>query len=160
EEHAARPRLNVRQEGSGLTVIQPFLPPQTEFLPQVSAENRRINRRLVEEWLQGEGYHDVIRWHYAPMALYLAGACSERGVVYDCMDEVSAFKGAPRELVQRERELIGEAAVIFTGGRSLYDAKRPLHPKVYRFDSGVEVEHFQQAAQPETTIPPDVAGLP
>jgi glycosyltransferase involved in cell wall biosynthesis len=114
----------------------------------------------VAEWLQSSGYRDVIRWHYAPMALYLAETCSERGVVYDCMDELSAFKGAPPELMDRERELIAQAAVVFTGGRSIFEAKRPLHPNTYRFDSGVEVEHFQQAARPETTLPDDAAQLP
>jgi glycosyltransferase involved in cell wall biosynthesis len=160
ERHRERPELRVRQEDSGVTILQPLLPPQNEPLPQVAPENQRLNRKLVAEWLRNAGYRDVLRWHYAPMALYLAETCSERGVVYDCMDELSAFKGAPPELVERERELMAQAAVVFTGGRSIYEAKRALHPRTYRFDSGVEVEHFQQAAQPETTIPEDVASLP
>src|SRR5207245_964337 len=120
-QHRDRPQLRVRPEGPRLTVIQPLLPPQGEFLPQVSAENQRLNRKLVAEWLQNAGFREIVRWHYAPMALYLAQVCSERGVVYDCMDELSAFKGAPPELVERERELIAQAAVVFTGGRSLFE---------------------------------------
>ena len=110
------PRLEVRHEPLNVTVVQPLLPPQEEFLPAVSPENKRLNRPMVEEFLAREGYRDVVRWHYAPMAIYLAGACSERAVVYDCMDELSAFKGAPPELIERERELMRQADVVFTGG--------------------------------------------
>jgi UDP-galactopyranose mutase len=154
------PALDVRRETANLTVIRAHLPPQEEPLPAVSAENRRLNLELVRAYLRDNGFTDVLRWHYAPMAVYLREACSSRAVVYDCMDELSAFKGAPPELAQRERELIAEADVIFTGGRSLYQGKRDLHPRVYRFDSGVELEHFQRATQTETPVPEDAARLP
>jgi UDP-galactopyranose mutase len=154
------PALDVRQESDALTVIRAYLPPQEEELPAVSPENRRLNFDLVRAFLRENGFADVLRWHYAPMALYLREACPSRAVVYDCMDELSAFKGAPPELAQRERELIAEADVIFTGGRSLYQGKQDLHPRVYRFDSGVELEHFQRATRNETPIPEDAAQLP
>jgi UDP-galactopyranose mutase len=153
-------RLETRVEPPNITVVQPFLPPQEEFLPAVSPENKRLNRELVEEWLQRAGFQDVVRWHYAPMAIYLAGACPERGVVYDCMDELSAFKGAPPELIERERELMRQADVVFTGGRSMFENKRAYHPNIYRFDSGVDVTHFQKATLPETLVPDDADELP
>src|SRR5437879_7159486 len=80
-------RLESRLEPPNVTVVQTFLPPQEEFLPAVSRENQALNRKLVEEFLARGGYQDGVCWHYAPMALYLAGACTERAVVYDCMDE-------------------------------------------------------------------------
>lgn len=149
-----------REANANLTVIRACLPPQEEALPSVSPDNRRLNFELVREFLQENRFTDVLRWHYAPMAIYLRDACSSRAVAYDCMDELSAFKGAPPELAQRERELIAEADVIFTGGRSLYQGKKDLHPRVYRFDSGVELEHFGRATRPETPVPEDAARLP
>lgn len=154
------PRLEAHPAAANITVLQPFLPPQREFLPAVSPENQRLNRELIETFLARGGYQDVVRWHYAPMAIYLAGACSERAVVYDCMDELSAFKGAPAELVDRERELLRQADVVFTGGRSMYENKRLLHDNIYRFDSGVDVNHFQQATLPDTLVPDDADELP
>src|SRR5262245_34855246 len=94
------------------------------------------------------------------MALYLAETCSERGVVYDCMDELSAFKGAPPELVERERDLLADADLVLTGGRSIYLGKKDLNPSTHRFDSGVDVDHFQQATRPETPVPPAARNLP
>jgi len=140
--------------------VRTFLPPQEEFLPAVSRENQRQNRELIQAFLARGGYRDVVRWHYAPMAIYLAGACSERAVVYDCMDELSAFKGAPPDLIERERELMRQADVVFTGGRSMYENKRVYHSSIYRFDSGVDVEHFQKATLPETLVPDDADELP
>jgi UDP-galactopyranose mutase len=153
-------RLETREEPPNITVVQPFLPPQKEFLPAVSLENQRLNRELVEEFLARAGFQDVVRWHYAPMAIYLGKACSERVVVYDCMDELSAFKGAPPELVDREWELMGQADVVFTGGRSMHENKRASHDNIYRFDSGVDVAHFQKATFPETVVPDDAEELP
>jgi len=152
--------LDVRRDSENLTVVRACLPPQEEALPSVSPENRRLNFELVRDFLQENRFTDVLRWHYAPMAIYLRETCPFRAVIYDCMDELSAFKGAPPELAQRERELIAEADVIFTGGRSLYQGKKDLHPRVYRFDSGVELEHFGRAIQTETPVPEDAARLP
>jgi UDP-galactopyranose mutase len=153
-------RLATSNPAPNITVAQPFVPGQREHLPAVSAANQRLIRALVEEFLAREGYRDVVRWHYAPMALYLAGACPERAVVYDCMDELSAFAGAPPELIERERDLMRQADVMFTGGRSMHEKKRSFHGNIHRFDSGVDVEHFQKAARPETRVPEDVARLP
>jgi glycosyltransferase involved in cell wall biosynthesis len=152
-------RLETSQPAPNLTVAQPFVPGQAEPLPAVSRENQMLIRGLVEEFLGREGYRDVVRWHYAPMALYLAGGCSERAVVYDCMDELSAFKGAPPELIERERDLMAQADVMFTGGRSMHEKKAPHHRNIHRFDSGVDVAHFQRAADPSTPVPED-ARLP
>jgi UDP-galactopyranose mutase len=79
-------------------------------------------------------------------------------VIYDCMDELSGFLGAPPELLERERELLAWADAVFTGGPSLYRAKRDRHPHVYCFPSSVDVEHFAQAGV--APDPEDQAALP
>jgi len=152
------PRLEVREAG-GITVLQPHTPPQEEHLPSVSAANREIIRGLVGPYLQEHGYTGGVRWHYAPMATYLADLSDSPTVVYDCMDELSAFRGAPPELVQREQELMAEADVMFTGGLSMWLNKKQHHNNCHRFDSGVDVEHFQQATLPETEVPEDARNL-
>src|SRR3712207_7004458 len=43
--------------------------------------------------------------------------------VFDCMDELSAFVGAPRELRDLEGLLLARSDLVFTGGRSLYEAR-------------------------------------
>lgn len=154
------PRLVTREATNGITVLQPHVPPQAEFLPRVSAANQQIVRRLVGPYIRENGFTGGIRWHYAPMATYMRDLSNDRLVVYDCMDELSAFKGAPPELVDRERDLMREAAVMFTGGLSMWLNKKQYHPNCHRFDSGVDVRHFQQATLPETEVPEDARHLP
>jgi UDP-galactopyranose mutase len=79
--------------------------------------------------------------------------------VYDCMDQLSAFQAAPPELLLREAELFQRADLVFTGGHTLYEAKRSQHPHVYAFPSAVDVEHFAQARLAQED-PIDQAGLP
>jgi UDP-galactopyranose mutase len=153
------PRLEVR-EANGVTVAQPHVPPQEEHLPRVSRANQQIIRDLLRPFVEQQGFTGGVRWHYAPMATYLADLSRARTVVYDCMDELSGFKGAPPELVERERELMAEADLMFTGGLSMWLNKRQHHPNCHRFDSGVDVDHFGQAVRPETAVPPDARDLP
>ncbi|MDQ3260831.1 MAG: FAD-dependent oxidoreductase, partial [Pseudomonadota bacterium] len=113
-------------------------------------------RRLLRGFLEREGYarsddhrspsaHDYLAWFYTPMALPLLQELTPRAVVFDCMDELSAFKNAPRQLLQRENALMAVANVVFTGGRSLYRIKQSRHPNVHCFPSSVDRPHFAQA---------------
>lgn len=101
-------------------------------------------QRLVAEQIRKQGIEDYWTWFYTPMALPFASGLKPRGVVYDCMDELSAFKNAPRQLLQRENALFKIADLVFTGGRSIYNAKRDRHPDVHCFPSSVDAEHFQR----------------
>jgi glycosyltransferase involved in cell wall biosynthesis len=102
-----------------------------------------------------------VQWFYTPMpAPTMLGAFDERGVVYDCMDELSQFRFAPPELVDRERLLMSHADVVFTGGRRLYEAKSRRHGNVHFFGCGVDVEHFSRARDANTSIAPEIDGLP
>lgn len=108
----------------------------------------RVVAPLLRNWREAEGLGEGVAWFYTPMALgMLAGATPEL-VVYDCMDELSAFLNAPAELRAKERELFARADLVFTGGPSLYRAKAAQHPRVYCFPSSVDVEHYAEARQP------------
>jgi len=156
-----RPFLAVRPEEQGrVVVLQPHLAPQEEPLPRVSAPNRERAKELLGHYFDSIGLRTAIRWHYSPMALYLREVLPGHTVVYDCMDELAAFRGAPPELPALERELLREAALVFTGRRSLYLQKRALHRNCHRLDSGVDVDHFARALRPDTPVPPAVAMLP
>ena len=99
-------------------------------------------QQLVADAMQEQDIFDYWVWFYTPMAYPLAAELSPRGIVYDCMDELTAFKSAPRQLVQRENALFKAADLVFTGGRSLYAAKRGRHPSVHCFPSSVDAQHF------------------
>jgi UDP-galactopyranose mutase len=87
----------------------------------------------------------LVAWLYTPMALPLAEALGPEAIVYDCMDELSLFLGAPPELLSREAALLECADVMFTGGPSLFRAKQARHPNVHCFPSSVDAAHFRLA---------------
>lgn len=108
---------------------------------------KKLLRQLVRD------YEDHIAWFYTPMALPLLQELHPKLVVYDCMDALSAFKNAPKQLQQRESALLKTADLVFTGGPSLYRAKRDQHPNVHCFPSSVDTRHFLQALDRSNSHP-------
>jgi len=105
-----------------------------------------------------EGEKPVV-WFYTPMALPLLQSFEPSLVVYDCMDELAAFKNPPKQLVQRENALLNIADLCFTGGPSLYNSKKERHNNAHCFSSSVDAKHFQQA-QDRSYSHPDQANIP
>jgi UDP-galactopyranose mutase len=106
-----------------------------------TAEMKHLLRRIFRE-LQIESY---FFWYYTPMALAISEDYNPLMIIYDCMDELSAFKFAPQELKDREKELMAKADIVFTGGHSLYESKKHLHHNIHAFPSSIDVEHFYKA---------------
>jgi UDP-galactopyranose mutase len=135
----------------GVHVVTPILAPDGEPEPRLAA----LADRLVDE----QAIRRPILWYETPMALGWTRHLDRALVVYDCMDQLSAFEQAPLELLAREAELLSIADLVFTGGDSLYEAKRSMHPAVHAFPSAVDVRHFR-AARVGLSEPQDQAGLP
>jgi len=112
--------------------------------PGYHDDHLAILQRFLTEGMAAAKIEDYWIWFYTPMALPLAAELEPRGIVYDCMDELTLFKNAPRQLVQRENMLFKEADLVFTGGPSLYRSKKDRHPNVHCFPSSVDARHFSQ----------------
>jgi UDP-galactopyranose mutase len=139
--------IHVDAPGSSLAIQSPA-PGVTVLVPQLGQDasdaDARI-RALLDAYLAPRDTRGMVLWYYTPMSLALGGHLPASLVVYDCMDELSAFRGAPPALLDNERALLARADVVFTGGYSLYEAKRHLHHNVHAFPSSVDVTHFAQA---------------
>lgn len=114
-----------------------------------------VLRGLLDTFLSINGPQDIL-WYYTPMALEFSAHVNATRV-YDCMDELSMFAGAPPHLRAMEAQLLASSAVVFTGGKSLYYSKRRLHHNVYCFPSAVDALHFSGASRPEPEV---LAGTP
>jgi glycosyltransferase involved in cell wall biosynthesis len=102
-----------------------------------------------------EGERPVV-WFYTPMALPLLQGFDPSLVIYDCMDELAAFKNAPKQLLQRESALLNIADLVFTGGPSLYQSKRERHANAHCFSSSVDAKHFRKALDRSDSHPEQV----
>lgn len=100
-----------------------------------------------------------VGWFYSASFVPLLLRIKFEKVVYDCMDELSLFKGAPANLIKQEKYLMAYADIIFTGGKSLYESKKVLHDNVYCFPSSVDEAHFAKALN-GIAIPDDIATIP
>ena len=101
---------------------------------------------LIEDHLAAGSIDQYAVWFYTPMALPLMAELTPMAVVYDCMDELAAFRGAPRQMLQREASLLRRADLVLTGGPSLYEAKKATNPHVLCLPSAVDAGHFQHTA--------------
>lgn len=133
--------LRVSRREEGLRVVTPVLPHAAAPLQTPTLQ------RLLDQMLATYGIRKFTAWYYTPLALAFSGHLSPRRVVYDCMDELSNFKDAPPELAQAEQQLLDRAHVVFTGGHSLFEAKRGRHADVHAFPSSIDRAHFAAARQ-------------
>jgi|GEM_PF-1510933 glycosyltransferase involved in cell wall biosynthesis len=135
------PHLRVWQPAANVHVLEPQTPVAASGFHD---EQVPMLRELLDPVLAR--LERPVLWFYTPMALPIVTEAQAGLVVYDCMDELSAFRFAPKQLQQREAALFRRADVVFTGGRSLYRAKRGRHPEVWCFPSCVDVRHFAREA--------------
>jgi len=105
-------------------------------------------RDILEDLFHAESISKYIFWYYTPMALKFSMDFKPVLVIYDCMDELAAFKFAPAELTELEKELFKRADLVFTGGYSLYEHKKQLHHNIYPLPSSIDKEHFALAKKP------------
>ncbi|WP_434042554.1 MULTISPECIES: glycosyltransferase family 1 protein [Sorangium] len=150
------PRLEeAASEHRGVCVATPHLPAGVG-----PSRASAMQRELLDGMMKRHGITDHVLWYYTPMALSFSRHLAPAATVYDCMDELSAFAGAPPALKEREAELLRLSDLVFAGGASLYEAKRALHPSVHALPSSVDVAHFARARAASRAEPADQAGIP
>lgn len=154
------PELIRRRAPEGVEVLTPHLP-----LGRGHDADAVMQRDLllgtIHAWRAGHEHRPrrMIAWFYTPMALDYAADLTPDVTVYDCMDELSAFRGASPRMLAQEASLLDRADLVFTGGQSLFEAKRDRHPRVSCFPSSIDTAHFAGARQGGTD-PADQAGIP
>jgi glycosyltransferase involved in cell wall biosynthesis len=126
----------------------------------VDRERRRlVQLALTNERVAGQ-FQNPVQWFYDPMAVTaFGGHMNEIATVYDCMDELSKFKGAPPGIIEREQELLALADVVFTGGRKLFESKKPFNDNCHFYGCGVDVAHFGKARDSATPLPGDLLAI-
>lgn len=137
--HAGADKHVIQSKKDNLIIIKPYLNEHDHL-----DKNERL-KNIISDFFNEQQIENFISWYYSPMALLFSDHLQPQLIVYDCMDELSAFKFAPPELKQAEQELLQKADVVFTGGHSLYKAKKHLHHHIYSFPSSIDKDHFHKA---------------
>lgn len=136
------PRIEARWEGVRgfeVEVLVPFTPVDA---PGFDDAQLAVLLPLLAREFARRDVADPLVWLYTPMALPLVANLRPRALIYDCMDELSAFRHAPAQLRQREIALMACADLVLCGGPSLYQARVGQHPNLHCLPSAVDPGHF------------------
>ncbi len=141
--NAERAVLERLQPCAGVEVLRPHVTGSAggfhdDHLPTVQA--------LLADYLERHALDDYWLWFCTPMAVPLAAGLVPGGIVYDCVDDLAAFRQAPQQLLQRENMLFRLADLVFAGGQSLYESRRDRHADVHCLPSSVDAAHFSRPA--------------
>jgi UDP-galactopyranose mutase len=149
------PHLEITTPAPNISAIRPHT-----ALPALGFNDEQLPylARLVARFAEEQELSDYVVWLYTPMALPLAQTLRPRAVVFDVMDELSAFAGAPQQMKDREAATLAWADVVFTGGVSLYRAKLGRHDNLHCYPSSVDAAHFAQSRDMKEAL--DQAHLP
>ena len=153
-DHDGEPKWKFSEEQGHLIRCVPMLPADRDRADDNEVIREMVGR-LADEW----GCRECIAWFYTPMMLEWAAELDPIVTVYDCMDELSKFRFAPSGITQLEERLFRKADLVFTGGRSLYQAKTAQHHSVHEFPSSIDAAHFRQALSFDGEMP-DQANIP
>lgn len=146
-------RPSVSKDSSNITILAPHI---TEGTPE--AEINAYLEKSIREYLGQNNIDDYILWYITPMAIPFSNNLTPRMVVYDCMDELSCFKGANPDLSKNEALLMKNADVLFTGGYNLYEYKKNMHTNIHPLPSSIDQKHFESGAG--SIEPPDQVNIP
>lgn len=136
----AKPEFRVSEKAAGLYIVVPHLLPGTN-----AATVATLLQQLLDVFITRINMEKTLFWYYTPMALQFSSHLSPVAIVFDCMDELSAFQFAPPELLELETMLLSKADMVFTGGNSLYQHKKARHHNIHLFPSSIDQEHFRKA---------------
>jgi len=150
---AGSDHLKISEGGDNVWVVVPHL------RKNVADDTILRQKQLLSQLFKEREIKNYFFWYYTPMALPISDHLKPELIVYDCMDELSSFKFAPPQLKELESELFNKSDIVFTGGYSLFEAKKNRHKNIYPFPSSIDKAHFGRArtSNPE---PQDQAGIP
>lgn len=152
--HDAPDKLHINETLKNVYVVVPHLQHGGTI------ENSILKQRnMLNDLISVMEINTYFTWYYTPMALPFTDHLEPAMIVYDCMDELSAFKFAPPALKENEKILLSKSDVVFTGGYSIYEAKKETHPNIYPFPSSIDKEHFATARTLKSE-PADQAQIP
>ena len=146
---------SIKEVEANLNIVIPQLGRHSNTTLSVNVRLENILKKLFET----EKIYNYLFWYYTPMALPFTENFHPTLTIYDCMDELSAFKFAPDELKSLEKKLLEKSAIVFTGGHTLYQAKKNQHKNIHLFPSSIDKNHFLNA-RIEKADPADQQNIP
>lgn len=135
-------------------------------IPAYGNDNvRRLNRTLlklqVKRAMKHLSFRKPINWIFNPAAAVIARAFDEETLIYQCVDEYTAFSGvASQHLGELEEQLLRKSDLVIVSADLLYQSKAQFNPNTFIVRHGVDYDHFSKALDPATPVPDEIRNLP
>jgi glycosyltransferase involved in cell wall biosynthesis len=153
-------RQPLREVEPNIFVLNPLAIP-AYGLRVARAVNRLWLKRQVKKAMKVMGFRNPINWIFNPAAAVIAGTLGESLLLYQCVDEYSAFSGVKSQAIaDLEEQLLRKSDLVIVSAERLRESKSKINPKTVLVRHGVDFAHFRRALDPDTVVPADVKGLP
>jgi glycosyltransferase involved in cell wall biosynthesis len=153
-------RQPLREVEPNIFVLNPLAIP-AYGLRWARAVNQWWLRRQVRRALHRLGFRQPINWIFNPAAAVVAGTLGENLLIYQCVDEYSAFTGvASQAIVELEEQLLRKADLVLVSANRLLATKRRINPSAVLVRHGVDLGHFQKALTAQLHVPDEIRRLP
>jgi glycosyltransferase involved in cell wall biosynthesis len=150
----------LREAERNIFVLNPLAIP-AYGQPRIRELNRYLLRLQVKRAMRRLGFQRPINWVFNPAAAVIAGAFDEDLLIYQCVDEYTAFSGvSSRFLAELEEQLLRKSDLVIVSADLLYQSKASFNPNTFIVRHGVDYNHFVRALDPATTVPAEIADLP
>ncbi|HJX91741.1 MAG TPA: glycosyltransferase [Pyrinomonadaceae bacterium] len=129
--------------------------------PQIRQLNRSLLKLRVKRAMKQLHFTRPINWVFNPAAAVIAGAFEEDLLIYQCVDEYTAFSGvASNHLAELEEQLLKRSDVVIVSADLLYQSKAKHNPNTFIVRHGVDYDHFSKALAESTVVPDEIKDLP
>ena len=153
-------RRSLKEVEPNIYVFNPLAIPAYGW-PIARAINRRWLKRQVKGVMRSLGFRNPINWVFNPAAAVIAGTLGESLLVYQCVDEYTAFSGVKSEAIAAlEAELLQKSNLVLVSAERLRESKSKFNPRTVLVRHGVDYAHFRTALDPTTKVPDELAKLP
>lgn len=150
----------IREVEKNLFVLAPLAIPFYGS-PAIRVMNRTLLRAQIKHAMRKLSFKNAISWSYLPASAPVSGTLGESLVVYQCVDEFSAFGDTNgRHIAEMEQTLLQKADLVITSAERLYESKSKQNRNTVLVRHGVDYNHFVRACDPATVVPEEVAHLP
>jgi UDP-galactopyranose mutase len=138
--HAKSDRYDITLTAENVAIVVPHMEGGAKR-PDVILRQQELLTQLFAE----EKISKYLFWYCTPLAVSIGEGFKPELTLYDCLDELSAISPVPDDVISCEQKLFKLADIVFTGGQSLYEAKKKFHDTIYPFPNSIDKKHFLTA---------------
>jgi glycosyltransferase involved in cell wall biosynthesis len=132
-----------------ITVFAP--PPVLPFFNKyrwVNKINQKRLARYIRKRMKEMGFVKPCLWCYSPTSCDLVSMIPNSGIIYDCVDRHSAYKGMinPDVVDAMEGELASVSSYVFCTASGLFETLKKFNENISLIPNGVDYDLFSSAA--------------